>query len=76
MLIGGGGNGKKADVEETGQRCRMDKCIPCFHESWTDWPLVPGGRVDGHKVVGLGPGPGGKGRRAAGGGDVSHSAIC
>lgn len=32
-------------------------------------------RVDGHKVVRLGLVPGGKGIRAAGGGDVSHSAI-
>lgn len=33
-------------------------------------------RVDGHKVERLGLVPGGKGRRAAGGRDVSHSAIC
>lgn len=32
-------------------------------------------RMDGHKVVRLGLVPGGKGIRAAGGGDVSHSAI-
>lgn len=45
------------------------------HQHFSQSSLQSMFRVDGHNVVRLGLVPGGKGIRAAGGGDVSHSAI-